>query len=376
MLSWILLGTLLQPEPVWAESDSSPTLDSLWNAANLYEAGSNDALLQKVTLSGRLQADAAIFDAKQGRFEDALWRRFRFGFKAQLRENWLVHVEGDWDLNANTSRGDDESDESFNRFTDAYIAWKPNERLQVKLLKQSAGFTLDGATSSTKLLTPQRNNLTNNLWFTSEYFTGVSAGGETDGGWGWKAGLFSAESNENFGLFEAGAFTLLSLGRDFSGHLSVDRAELRFDFVRNEEREGAQTPDLSQVLSFSGKWEVDKWGLWSDLALGNGYGDRSDTRGLTLMPFYTYSPQFQAVLRYTWLESADNNGVRLGRYEREIVEERGDEYQEFYAGVNVFLYGHKLKWQSGLQFTEMQDSAGDGGAYRGWGFTTALRVFW
>ncbi|WP_439105884.1 porin [Congregibacter sp.] len=372
----LLLGLFVHGAMSHAQSAPKPSFDSVWSAASLYESDNPDSFLHSVTLSGRLQADAALFDADQGRFEDLLWRRFRFGFKAELGENWLLHIEGDWDLNANTSRSDDDTDESFNRFTDAYVAWTPRENLQIKVFKQSVGFTLDGATSSTKLLTLQRNNLTNNLWFTSEYFTGVSVAGETESHWGWKAGLYSAESNEDFGLFEAGAFTLLSLGRDFSDALSSDRADIRVDYVRNKEREGAQTPDLSQVASLSTKLESGSWGLWSDFALGNGYGELSDMRGLTLMPFSWVSPRLQAVLRYTWLESSEDNGVRLGRYEREIVEERGDEYQEFYAGLNVFFYGHKLKWQTGLQYAQMQDAANDGGAYRGWGVTTGLRAYW
>ena len=94
------------------------------------------------------------------------------------------------------------------------------------------------------------------------------------------------------------------------------------------------------------------------------------------MPFYDITQHIQLVLRYTYLRSDDNNGLRLGRYENEIVNGRGDEYNEIYSGLNVFFYGHKLKWQTGLQYSNMKDSAGDGGDYEGWGLTTGLRVSW
>ncbi len=53
----------------------------------------------------------------------------------------------------------------------------------------------------------------------------------------------------------------------------------------------------------------------------------------------------------------------------------GDEYLEAFAGINLFLYGHKLIWQNGVQYADMEDNAADGGRYDGWGFTSALRVY-
>ena len=46
-------------------------------------------------------------------------------------------------------------------------------------------------TSSKSLLTVERNNLTNNIWFTAEYMPGVSVRGE-DGNFQYFAGLFSS----------------------------------------------------------------------------------------------------------------------------------------------------------------------------------------
>ena len=94
------------------------------------------------------------------------------------------------------------------------------------------------------------------------------------------------------------------------------------------------------------------------------------------MPFYNFSELVQLVCRYTYIDSDDANGIRLGRYENEIVDGRGDRYNEFYLGVNLFFYGHKFKWQTGLQFAELEDSADDGGKYRGWGIGTGLRFYW
>ena len=94
------------------------------------------------------------------------------------------------------------------------------------------------------------------------------------------------------------------------------------------------------------------------------------------MPYYGFNPRIQAVLRYTYVSSADDNGVRLPRYENKIVDGRGNEYDELYAGLNVYFYGHKLKWQTGLEYASMKDDANDGGEYEGWGLSTGLRLYW
>ena len=98
--------------------------------------------------------------------------------------------------------------------------------------------------------------------------------------------------------------------------------------------------------------------------------------GASLMPFYTLSEMLQLVVRYPYVGSDGDNGVRLPRSYNEVVSDRGDEYNELYAGLNVFFYGHKLKWQTGLQYADMSDSAGDGGETDGWCLTTGLRIYW
>jgi phosphate-selective porin OprO/OprP len=55
---------------------------------------------------------------------------------------------------------------------------------------------------------------------------------------------------------------------------------------------------------------------------------------------------------------------------------RGDEYNEIYAGLNYYIYGHNLKLQTGWSYETMHDRAGDGGRYAGWCWTTGLRVRW
>ncbi len=79
---------------------------------------------------------------------------------------------------------------------------------------------------------------------------------------------------------------------------------------------------------------------------------------------------------HIWLDSEDVNGLRLGRYENEVVNDRGDRYQELYAGMNCLFNDHKFKLQLGAQYTQVNGSARDEGEYDGWGVTMALRIYW
>lgn len=362
-----ILGLLVCTDRALAALPSKQAYDKIWDYGKLYQ--SDGGLVRSFQLSGRLQGEGAWFQDDPVDFDDLLWRRFRFGFKSKLAGDWVIQLEGDFDLN-------ESSRDWYNRLTDAYVGWQPGEEIDLRILKHSAGFTLDGATSSKKLLTLQRNNVTNNLWFTDEYFTGVSAKGVLNGRWHYRAGIFSADGDDEISIAEGGHFVLTSLGYDWADGLDMDKAFLRLDYVYNKEDRESSTRDFSHVITLASKWERGNWGLWTDITAGRGHFEQSDIWGVSLMPFYNQSPLVQWVGRYTYMDSEDPNGLSLGRYEREIEVGRGDRYKEIFAGLNLFFYGHKLKWQTGLQYTTMDDETDDGGKYEGWGLTSGFRISW
>ncbi len=340
------------------------SFEDAWDFADLYDNEQGDYL----KLSGRLQLDSTWVDSDQGDFNDTLWRRFRFGFKGKYGE-FKAALEADVNLN-------DSLDDAYNRLTDANVSWSLDKDTELKFLKQSAGFTLDGKTSSKKLLTPQRNNLTNNLWFTSEYFTGVSLKSKLADGWSYKTGLFSSDGSDEISISDASYFALFSTSKKLAKNNLWDKGEVSFDYVYNDTHEDGNTRDFSQVISTSSQFKQNSWGLQSDISWGKGDLGQSDLFGVVVMPTYQQSEKIQWVARYTYLNSSEDNGVRLGKYESSVVSERGDKYQEVYAGVNWFVNDHKLKLQAGLQYAKMDDNANDGGAYDGWGFTVAMRSYW
>jgi phosphate-selective porin OprO/OprP len=350
-------------------NDKKPSVyDRIWKNFTLYENDQN-RVIQNLALSGRFQLDYANVDADQGDHDEWNIRRFRFGAKARLFQKFTLH--GEVELNPQ------EADPVYTRITDLYLEWSRSDRFNATVGKHSAPFTMDGATSSKELLAIDRSNLTNNLWFTQEYFPGVSVAGERNP-WSYHAGLYSSGSmNREFGNFDGGVFFLGVVAYDFAGRLKVKEARLAGNYVyQSADPDNTFTRPFGNIVSVNFKLETGGWGLRTDLAAGDGHLGASNIWGAMAMPYYGFGRGFQALARYTYLESDEINGVRLAAYENQVVSGRGDRYNELYLGLNYFFYGHKLKLQTGVQFAEMDDRAADGGAYSGTSWTTGFRVSW
>lgn len=343
-------------------------LDNIWQHRTLYNNPDNE-ILQSLNLSGRAQIDSAWYDADQGDYDDTRWRRFRFGFTADVLASGVLRLESEFDLN-------NKPNSSYRRLTDAHFEWRFENNWKITALKQSAGFTLDGATSSKRLLTPERNALTHNLWFVAEYFTGLDLKGDCGAGWSCRGGLYSSDGSDELSEFNASYFSLLSVKREMGDQWGQDKLSLRLDYVHNDEDDEASTRHFNDVLSLVTHWQNGPWGLSADISGGLGWKNQSDILGLVAMPWWMQSPDLQWVARYTFMYSDDDNGLRLNRYERDIVKGRGDQYHELFLGLNWYFYGHKLKWQNGFHYTDMQDDANDGGEYQGWGLISGLRAYW
>jgi phosphate-selective porin OprO/OprP len=355
--------------PATAQDEKKPSVyDNIWKYTRWYQNDEN-GVIQSFVLSGRFQLDYANVDADEGDHDEWNIRRFRFGARARLFRKMTVH--GEVELNPQ------EHDPLYVRLTDMYVEWAESGLVNATLGKHSAPFTMDGATSSKELIAIDRSNLTNNLWFTQEYFPGASLEGER-GAFSYHAGLYSSGSmNREFGSFDGSAFGLVVAGYDFAKALGVEEAVLAGNYVRQgADEDNTFTRPFQNIGSLNFKLHAGPWSLRTDLAAGDGHMGQSDVWGFMAMPFYDFAGGFQLVGRYTFVESPDVNGVRLAAYENQVVSGRGDEYNELYLGLNYYFYGHKLKLQTGVQFAEMEDRAGDGGAYSGVAWTTGLRVSW
>lgn len=342
--------------------------DRIWKFTELYKDDSNP-VVQAVLFTGRFQLDHASLDADQGDVGEWNVRRLRLGPRITFFHTLTLHAEVE--LNPQ------ERDPLYQRLTDAYVQWSPNRRFVTTVGKQSAPFTIDGATSSKELLAIDRSNLANNMWFPQEYMPGVSLSGRT-AAWVYRAGVYSSgAADREFGRFNGGHFFLGVIGYDFARKIDARQALVSFNYVRQSaDPNNTFTRQLGDIVSANVAVEKGRWGTRADVSSAAGYLGQSDLVGVMLMPYVNITPKLQAVGRYTMLDGDGANGVRLATYESRLVSGRGDRYDETYVGANYYFYGHKLKLQTGLQHAAMDDSAGDGGEYSGWSWTSALRVSW
>ena len=104
-----------------APKEKSP-YDSLWNALTLYK-DKDSSLLNEFKIVGRAHFDEYYTDSNLGWDQDWVIRRLRLGVKATLFHNLDLHVEAD--LNPQNPGGALHiSDPTYQRLTDAYVAWK------------------------------------------------------------------------------------------------------------------------------------------------------------------------------------------------------------------------------------------------------------
>lgn len=356
--------------PTASQSTPPPSpYDRIWGDFTQVYRDEANPVVQRVLLSGRFHYDYARVDSDQGDRHEWNVRRLRIGPRITLFRTVTFHTEVELDPQRR--------DPFYGRFTDFYLMWTKNARFVLTAGKQGVPFTLDGANSSRELLTMDRSNLANNLWFPQEYIPGVSVSGRR-ARYVYRAGVYSAgRATREFGRFTGGGVVLGVLGYDFAPSLGVKEAVLTGNYVyQHPDRDNTFTRPLEHVGSINFRFEKEGWGARADLAAGAGYLGQSDLWALEVMPFVNVTDKFQVVGRYTFIDSDGLNGVRLATYESRVVSGRGDQYSELYLGANYYFYGHKLKLQTGVQFADMQDTADDGGAYSGVAWTTGLRVGW
>ncbi|CAA6679529.1 MULTISPECIES: porin [unclassified Lentimonas] len=351
-------------------TDLKDDLDPIWSHATLYK-NSDNSVIQKIAFTGRLQGDYFTTENDETNDSDSntAWRRARAGFKANVFNDFTVHSEADLNLR--------NPQPLYNGLTDAYIAWHPTDDWKIKFGKQSAGFTLDGATSSKKLYRTERSLIGDNIWFSKEYFVGVGASGDVDQ-WQWKAGVFSNTQTEEFDqTFDNSYFILTSLGYDFAEQLDVDKALLRLDYVyqdepsKNDALDVVGTAAYEHVASLSFQYDNGKKHIHTDLAYAQRY-DGDDVYALQIMPFYDLNDTFQIATSYTHIEnSSGGKTLNVTRYAKNVQTGKTKSADEFYLGLNTYFYGHKLKWQNGVSYTLT-----DKDTYEGVTFTSGIRISW
>ena len=378
--------------------------DRAWSAFTLYKDESNP-ILQEFSLQGRLQVQYAdgdagghfdIEDYKNGspKNEQSVWddkfeaRRARLGFKSKWFQNWKL--EGQIDADTTDGFGDFYLD-----IYDLYLTYTQSDALNVTVGKTKVKLGREQEISSKEILTIERS-VVSNLLFPGELTGAMVNGKGIQDYWQYELGIYGSDRVREFSNFDQGAVVLAKVGYDFSSQAHLDSAVASFQYLHNTEPGyqgeelvdnyySSSSPSFTDVIGLNADIVQGRFGLTTDLLYGFGYKgnaeqkgvnvaiDQPDVFGISIIPSYFIADGLQLVGRVQFATSADPDGLSVAsRYEKYspdgITDAKGNTYTSYYAGVNYYLYGHKLKLMNGIEYSHM-----GGGAYDGYTFLSGLR---
>lgn len=376
--------------------------DKIWSAATLYKDDENP-ILQEFSLQGRLQLQYFNMDSNVGDLDttdyknhsdandERVWgnnlevRRARFGFKSKWFHDWKFEGQIDVDPDGDSSL--------YKDIYDLFLTYGHSDALNISVGKTKVRFSREQEISSKEILTTERGLLAN-LLFPGE-LTGVWLNGKgIGGGWLYEFGVYGNDRQREFTELDAGAIILGKIGYDYAKATGFDSAVASVHFMHNTDPgyvDGVSnrnfTPSASPAfdtsIALTNDISYGRFGLMTEALYAFG-DDRPDVFGLTIIPSYFITDGLQVVGRFQVAASDGGGGIALpSRYESltnssvvnaghrpPAAEQTGSTYTAAYLGLNYYLYGHKLKVMSGIEYATL-----GGGDYEGYTFTTGLRMF-
>jgi len=358
----------------WAQQDSGQSTsiyDRIWAAPVLYENTDNPTL-QSFSLIGRYHGQGWAVNAKQGTAQDWENRRMIFGFSSKWFQHFTLHAQ----MYLKSGPGS-----IYNGLYQAYIKWSPADAdFSLSVGRLDYLFTgYERSLSSKKINTIERGLLVNQIM--PAEVMGAHVQGKR-GRFSYQAGLFSRNIEEEFSDFDSGAAAMIGAGYD--APLFLENGTLHLDYLYNSRKsEGNAFRPFRHIASLWHQGQSGRLGMAIDLTAALPLETKGHVWGLTLEPTWILlnellgnSDPLQVAFRYQYATSSEDNGLHLQRrYEETVTAGEGNKYQAFYAGLNYYLYDHKFKLMLGGEYAHMKDDANDGGAYRGWTWVGAVRLY-
>jgi phosphate-selective porin OprO/OprP len=343
------------------EAPSESLFDKIWAIPSIYKNNDN-AFLQEFKIIGRYQGQYANVESDQGDYSDWENRRWRIGAQAKLFN--MMKLVGQIGIN-------DDFDPFYRLIDEAYVQFDLGVG-KLSVGKHKPKFTHEYSTSSRYISTFERSLLVNRVAPLKS--AGATWAGKA-GDYRYSLGLFSGDGNREFGDFNQGVFSLVTVGRD------LDFADWTLGYLYNGEQEGinargAYQHSFSNALVFGGDGPFK---VGTDLIYASGFED--DAYGVVILPTYDISDRLQLVGRYQYAHGNNDSLVAQGRYELAAQvpnlsdRGRGEDYNAIYAGLNYFIYGDKLKLMSGIEYSDLSDGGNDGGDFNGWSVFAGVRMF-
>lgn len=396
LLATSLLGmTSAHAEPtglLYGKLSGDTAFDRAWSAFTLHKDDDNQ-ILQEFNLQGRLQlqsiygeSDGDSFntsDYKDAGNDETVWgddieaRRARFGFKSKWFQNWKFDGLINVDVDGMDNTG---SDTLYKDIYELFVTYAPSDAFNISAGKTKVRFTREQETSSNNILTIERSLLSNTL-FPGE-LTGIWTSGKgIAGGWLYELGIYGNDRQREFSDMDGGEIILAKIGYDYAEKVGFDSAVASIHFMTNSEPNYKPTntpeyttgtsPNFGRSIAITNDISQGRFGLVSDVMFASGNDSQSDVMGITVIPSYYLAPGLQLVGRLQVATCEDANDLRVpSRYERLVAgdDERGNTYASAYAGLNYYLYGHKLKLMNGIEYSHL-----GGGDYDGYTFMSGLR---
>ena len=340
------------------EKDPIDCCDAIWSIPTLYKNDEN-AFLQEFKIIGRYQLQYAHVDSDQGGYSDWESRRWRLGAQAKLF-NFLKLV-GQINI-------DDDFDPFYKSIDEAYAQLDLGGGNKLTVGKHKPKFTWEWSTSSKEIVTFERSLLVNQVL--PDKSSGATYAGKA-GDFKYSLGVFSGDGDDEFGGFDESVFTLLSIGTD------LGFADWTFGYLYNDDEANNNAApyrhSFSNSLVFGGDGPLT---VGTDLIYANGFED--DAYGLVILPTYDINDKLQLVGRYQYAHGENDSLRAQSRYERRVPNitdgGHGEDYHAVYLGANYYICDHRLKLMAGVEYSDLQDDAGDGGDFEGWTVFTGVRM--
>ena len=378
--------------------------DRAWSGFTLYK-DDNNQVLQEFSLQGRLQVQSIFGESDDDSFntsdykdagnDETVWgndiesRRARFGFKSKWFKTWKLEGQIDVDVDGQDGSGDFSL---YKNIYDLYLTYAPSDAFNVSFGKSKVKFSREQEISSKEILTMERSLISNTL-FPGELTGAWVSGKGIQDYWLYELGIYGSDRVREFSGFDQGFVVLGKIGYDYSSQAGLDTAVVSLHYMHNSEPGFADVKDVDFTPgtspSFTNSFAITnditsgRFGLTTELLYGVGYEgtasqsgsskaiNQSDVIALSVIPSYYIAEGLQLVGRLQLANSDGADGLRVpSRYERLVAkdDESGNTYASAYLGLNYYLYGHKLKLMSGIEYSHM-----GGGDYDGYTAMSGLR---
>jgi phosphate-selective porin OprO and OprP len=369
----VIQATAQDTEPVtfWKRIQDKGVYERLWEATRLYENEDN-SVMQALSIIGRYQGQYWSVNAEQGSASGWENRRFYAGAEVLLFQDFTVQAQ---------MKFGESLDPVYDGLYQAFVQWSPAELFSLSVGRVDFNYAgLERTVSSTKIVTFERGQLSNQLW--PGEVIGVVGSGQS-GDFSYRLGGFSGSIDQEFTTFAGGFGVVAGVGYNLPFFFETGSLHLDYLFNNGDPANNAFEP-YDHTLSVWHQGQTGPFGLGLDLTWAHGLDSRPDVFGVTILPTYVFATNIirkgdalQAVLRYQFSISNGDNGLQLQpRYEQEVVPDGfGNQYQAIYAGVDYLIFGDRFKLMAGAEYSVMQDAANDSGAFNGWTYFAGVRLY-